>query len=94
MKTGARLLILESGMPENKVARFINRLYLNLILIPLGGLLSGDWNAYRYLAKSSANFYTKTELGKMLEPYQLSLHHEKKYLFGSVNLFIVTKKGC
>jgi demethylmenaquinone methyltransferase/2-methoxy-6-polyprenyl-1,4-benzoquinol methylase len=93
MKPGARLLILESGQPESKLIGIFYRLYLKLFLVPLGGLLSGDWNAYRYLAGSSAGFYSFQALREMLEDNQLSLYIEKKYLFGAVNLLIATKKG-
>jgi demethylmenaquinone methyltransferase/2-methoxy-6-polyprenyl-1,4-benzoquinol methylase len=93
MKPGARLIILESARPESKFIDFFYRLYLKSFLVPLGGLLSGDWNAYRYLAKSSADFYSFPVLCKMLEDHQLSLNLKNKYLFGSVNLLIATKKG-
>ena len=93
MKIGARLIILESARPENKFIGFFYRLYLKSFLLPLGGLLSGDWNAYRYLAESSADFYSFPVLCKMLEDHQLNLHVEKKYLLGSVNLLIAIKKG-
>jgi demethylmenaquinone methyltransferase/2-methoxy-6-polyprenyl-1,4-benzoquinol methylase len=93
MKPGARLLILESSRPDNRIIGFFYRLYLKIFLVPLGGLLSGHWHAYRYLAGSSADFYSFPALCKMLEDYQLSLQIKKKYLFGSVNLLIATKKG-
>jgi demethylmenaquinone methyltransferase / 2-methoxy-6-polyprenyl-1,4-benzoquinol methylase len=93
LKPGARLLILESAVPENVLISFLYRVYLKLILVPLGGILSGDWNAYRYLAGSSAGFYDVSTLKSMMEPYNLVLQSEKKYLFGSVNLLIATKKG-
>jgi demethylmenaquinone methyltransferase / 2-methoxy-6-polyprenyl-1,4-benzoquinol methylase len=93
MKPGSRLLILESARPHNLMVSFFYRLYLKLVLVPLGGLLSGDWSAYRYLAGSSAGFYSLDELAGMLIPYRLSLRVERQYLFGAVNLLIVTKKG-
>jgi demethylmenaquinone methyltransferase / 2-methoxy-6-polyprenyl-1,4-benzoquinol methylase len=93
LKPGARLLILESAVPENAFIRYFYRVYLNVILVPLGGILSGDWKAYRYLAGSSSGFYDFSTLKSMMEPYKLILQSEKKYLFGSVNLLIATKKG-
>jgi demethylmenaquinone methyltransferase/2-methoxy-6-polyprenyl-1,4-benzoquinol methylase len=93
MKPGARLLILESAVPENAFVSFFYRVYLKLILVPVGGILSGDWKAYRYLAGSSSGFYDFSTLKSMMEPYQLTLQSEKKYLFGSVNLLVATKKG-
>lgn len=91
MGTGAQLLILESARPENRFVSFFYRLYLRLFLVPLGGLLSGDWDAYRYLAKSSAGFYSFAEMRKMLDAHQLTLHTRRKYILGSVNLLIAKK---
>jgi demethylmenaquinone methyltransferase/2-methoxy-6-polyprenyl-1,4-benzoquinol methylase len=93
LKPGARLLILESAVPQSAFISFFYRIYLRLILVPLGGMLSGDWKAYRYLAGSSSGFYDLPALKRMMEPYKLILQSEKKYLFGSVNLLIATKKG-
>jgi demethylmenaquinone methyltransferase/2-methoxy-6-polyprenyl-1,4-benzoquinol methylase len=90
---GARLLILESAVPENAFVSFFYRVYLRLILVPLGGIISGNWKAYRYLAGSSSGFYDFPTLKSMMEPYKLILQSERKYLFGSVNLLIATKKG-
>jgi demethylmenaquinone methyltransferase / 2-methoxy-6-polyprenyl-1,4-benzoquinol methylase len=91
MKPGARLLILESAVPENRLIAFFYRAYLKLFLVPLGGLLSGDWNAYRYLSGSSAGFYSFKMLRDMLLNYGLTLKSERKYLFGSVNLLVATR---
>lgn len=91
MNPGAKLLILESARPKNRFVLFFYRLYLELILVPLGGLLSGDWNAYRYLAKSSVGFYSFSDLDEMLGDHQLSLQTGKEYALGSVNLLIATK---
>jgi len=93
MKSGSRLLILESARPDNMLIGFLYRLYLKLFLVPFGGLLSGNWNAYRYLADSSAGFYTYSEVYKMLNEHQLHLYGKKKFLFGTVNLLIASKKG-
>jgi demethylmenaquinone methyltransferase/2-methoxy-6-polyprenyl-1,4-benzoquinol methylase len=93
LKPGAKLLILESAVPENAFVSFFYRIYLKLILVPLGGMLSGDWKAYRYLAGSSSGFYDFPTLKSMMEPFNLILQSEKKYLFGSVNLLMAIKKG-
>jgi demethylmenaquinone methyltransferase/2-methoxy-6-polyprenyl-1,4-benzoquinol methylase len=92
MKPGARMLILESAVPENAFVSFFYRLYLKMILVPLGGILSGDWKAYRYLAGSSSGFYDFSTLKGMMKPYKLTLYAEKKYMFGSVNLLVAIKK--
>jgi demethylmenaquinone methyltransferase / 2-methoxy-6-polyprenyl-1,4-benzoquinol methylase len=93
LRPGARLLILESAVPESAFVSFFYRIYLKAILVPLGGILSGDWKAYRYLAGSSSGFYDFSTLKSMMEPHKLILQSEKKYMFGSVNLLIATKKA-
>lgn len=93
IKPGGRLMILESAIPRNPWIRIFYRLYLRLILVPLGGLLSGNWNAYRYLARSSSGFYDFATLQAMLRRFKLDLEVENLYLLGSVNLLIATREG-
>ena len=92
MKPGARLFIIESAVPDNRVVRSLYRMYLRMVLVPLGGLISGNWKAYRYLAGSSAGFYGIAELSQMLATCHLTLRQGKKYLFGSVNLLVATRQ--
>lgn len=93
MKPGALLLILESARPESPLVALLYRFYLNFFLVPLGGILSGDWKAYRYLARSSAGFYSFGDLRSMLKAHHLELKIERKFLCGTVNLFMATKLG-
>ncbi|HLO58501.1 MAG TPA: ubiquinone/menaquinone biosynthesis methyltransferase [Bacteroidales bacterium] len=93
LKIGGKLLILESSQPSNGFIRFFYSVYLKSVLVPLGGILSGNWNAYRYLAGSSAGFYTFNELRSMLEPFGLDLHMKHRFLFGSANLLEVIKSA-
>jgi ubiquinone/menaquinone biosynthesis C-methylase UbiE len=67
------------------------RLYLRLFMVPLGGLLSGNWRAYRYLALSSSKFYGFSVLAGMLQKQHLKLDLKRKFLFGSANLLVATK---
>lgn len=91
LKPGGKLLILESAVPSNALIEKGYRLYLRFVLVPLGGLLSGDWNAYRYLAGSSSGFYSFDVLSEMLARHQLRLELTRKYLFGSANLLTATR---
>jgi demethylmenaquinone methyltransferase/2-methoxy-6-polyprenyl-1,4-benzoquinol methylase len=91
MKPGASMFILESARPANGFIRFFYKLYLKTVLVPLGGLLSGDWNAYRYLAGSSAGFYTFNDLQHLLNRFGLGLEMKQKFLFGAANLLIAKR---
>jgi demethylmenaquinone methyltransferase / 2-methoxy-6-polyprenyl-1,4-benzoquinol methylase len=92
MKPGARLLILESSRPGNRIVCFFYRLYLKLFMLPVATAFSGDKNAYQYLLKSSVDFYSFAQLQDMLENYKFCLAKERSYLFGAVNLLIATRK--
>jgi demethylmenaquinone methyltransferase/2-methoxy-6-polyprenyl-1,4-benzoquinol methylase len=91
LKPGGYFHILESAVPENQVIRFFYMLYLLVFLIPIGGILSGSWKAYRYLARSSMEFYSYREIEDLLMPFGLVPEARKKFLFGSVNLLMVKK---
>ncbi|NCC77330.1 ubiquinone/menaquinone biosynthesis methyltransferase [Desulfobulbus propionicus] len=63
--TGA-LLILEFSRPTNPIIKPIYTFYLNHILPAVAGLISGDREAYQYLASSIAAFYEPEELMAMM----------------------------
>jgi demethylmenaquinone methyltransferase / 2-methoxy-6-polyprenyl-1,4-benzoquinol methylase len=56
IKQGGTLLVLEFGQPKNTVWREIFSLYSRVIMPSLGGLITGNRNAYSYLPKTSAAF--------------------------------------
>jgi demethylmenaquinone methyltransferase / 2-methoxy-6-polyprenyl-1,4-benzoquinol methylase len=91
LKKKGSLIILESSIPENKFVRIFYTKYLNLILIPLGGLISGNWEAYRYLAHSSTNFFNFDYLKKILEQEGFTFLNHRKFLFGASNIVVFIK---
>jgi demethylmenaquinone methyltransferase/2-methoxy-6-polyprenyl-1,4-benzoquinol methylase len=50
-RPGGRLLVLDFSIPAG-LLRWIYRPYLHLILPRLAGWITGEWEAYRYLARS------------------------------------------
>jgi demethylmenaquinone methyltransferase/2-methoxy-6-polyprenyl-1,4-benzoquinol methylase len=56
VRPGGAVLILESGMPPNAAFRALYRLYQSSALWVIGGLLSGNIGAYRYLADTTRRF--------------------------------------
>lgn len=61
LKPGGRLVILELSVPSNPVIRWFYNLYFTRILPLIGGRISGDKAAYRYLPASVLNFPGKKE---------------------------------
>lgn len=91
LRPGGILVILESSRPANFLWRIFNSLYLQLILPYLGGIISGNLKAYRYLARSSKNYYSITEMGTILEEAGFKFRKGKPLFLGSVMLVIAEK---
>jgi len=87
-----RLVILESSKPDNRIWRFFNNMYLQLILPWLGGFISGNFKAYRYLARSSKNYYSKKEMSAILEKAGFLTVRSKSLFLGSVMLIVAEKQ--
>ena len=91
LKPGGRFVILESSRPENFLWRLFNNIYLQLVLPYLGGIISGNLKAYRYLAKSSRNYYTISQMGSILEKAGFSVLGGESFFLGSVMMLVAGK---
>ncbi|MBT5856637.1 bifunctional demethylmenaquinone methyltransferase/2-methoxy-6-polyprenyl-1,4-benzoquinol methylase UbiE [bacterium] len=56
LKPGGHVIILESSLPNNRIIRWFDLLYLRVIMPFLGGIISGNSAAYRYLNVSIEGF--------------------------------------
>jgi demethylmenaquinone methyltransferase/2-methoxy-6-polyprenyl-1,4-benzoquinol methylase len=92
LKDGGHLVVLESSRPTNGVWRFFNAIYLRLILPYLGGAISGNLAAYRYLAESSRNYYSISEMEKILEQAGFGVTSASSLFLGSVMLVVAVRK--
>lgn len=92
LKPGGKFVILESSKPENRIWRFFNNMYLQLILPYLGGLISGNLKAYKYLSQSSKNYYTPTEMSAILETGGFKVSRSHSLFLGSVMLMLAEKQ--
>ncbi len=93
LKPGGRLLILEFSRPKTPVFGPIYSFYLHRILPVIGGWISGDQEAYRYLATSIQGFYEPPVLAAMMEATGFG---EVRYLpmtFGIVTLYCGRRPG-
>ena len=92
LRPGGRFVILESSKPGNRMWRFVNGIYLQFILPYLGGIISGNLKAYKYLAKSSRNYYTREEMKNILNAGGFSVIRSKSLFLGSVMLMVAEKQ--
>lgn len=67
LKTGGRLVVLEFSMPRDSLLARLFRLYFHRILPAIGGIVSGDGAAYRYLPESVDGFPAPAEFLKLME---------------------------
>jgi demethylmenaquinone methyltransferase/2-methoxy-6-polyprenyl-1,4-benzoquinol methylase len=67
VRKGGRVLVLELTFPHNLgLKRFFNW-YLNRVIPAIGGLISGDCKAYRYLPESIQDFLHPDELKRLFQ---------------------------
>jgi len=67
LKLGGKATILEFRMPANKLFKGLYKFYFKRILPVVGGLISGDREAYSYLPDSVEEFDEKIVLPELLE---------------------------
>ncbi|MBN2699802.1 MAG: ubiquinone/menaquinone biosynthesis methyltransferase [Bacteroidales bacterium] len=92
LRSGGRFVILESSKPSNRIWRLFNNIYLRFILPYLGGVISGNFQAYRYLSISSAHYYTRAEMQDILESSGFRVLKSHPLFLGSVMLMVAVKQ--
>jgi len=91
LKPGGKLLILEFSRPRNVLFKPVYNFYLNRVLPKVAGLVSGDKEAYEYLASSIAEFYEPEELLAMIKKAGFSRQYSRPLTMGIVTLYIGIK---
>jgi len=92
LRPTGKLLILEFSRPTNPVVRPVYNLYLNRILPAIAGRISGDKEAYEYLASSIAAFYEPEELLAMMREAGFAEVTRIPLTFGIVSIYVGVKK--
>lgn len=91
LKPGGKLLILEFSRPRNPVVKPVYSFYLNRVLPRIAGLVSGDKEAYEYLASSIAAFYEPHELLDMMKKAGFARPYHRPLTFGVVTVYVGVK---
>lgn len=91
LKSGGRLIILELSVPSNPVIRWFYNLYFTRILPIIGGRISGDKAAYRYLPASVLNFPGKKEWMATMSGCGYTGVRHKAFTLGICRMYVGVK---
>lgn len=91
LNTEGRFVILETSQPESSFIRKLYHLYLRCFVFLSGLLISGNWQAYRYLVDSATNYYAPEELQKNLVEVGFRQVSFRRCLLGAVSILIAIK---
>jgi demethylmenaquinone methyltransferase/2-methoxy-6-polyprenyl-1,4-benzoquinol methylase len=88
---GGRLVIIESSQPKWGWLRFFFRIWTKYFVYPLGGIISGNRPAYKYLAYSVVNYYKPEEICALLKEHGFSSVSFKQLTGGVAALHVAVK---
>jgi demethylmenaquinone methyltransferase / 2-methoxy-6-polyprenyl-1,4-benzoquinol methylase len=91
LEPGGRLVIVESSQPRSRIFRALAHLYIRSAVSVMGGIVSGQRGAYRYLAHSAIHFYNPEELSVLLTEAGFSRVEYRALLFGVAAIHVVYK---
>ncbi len=92
LKPGGLLVILEFSKPTLPVFKSLYRLYLHYFMPFLGGILTGDKEAYYYLANSIEAFPSQKKVCEMLKNAGFKDVRVKTLTLGVVSLYKGSKR--
>jgi len=90
-KPGGRVVCLEITPPTNTLLGPLFRFYFFTLVPLLGGIISGDAQAYRYLPQSTVNFPSPLELKMHMEHAHLRNVFFVERMLGTVAIHVGTK---
>lgn len=91
LKPGGKAVILELGVPEKPFIRTVYNIYFKHILPVIGGIISGNREAYRYLPASVYAFPTPRTFCVKMERAGFRNVRHRSLTFGLCSLFIGEK---
>lgn len=91
LKPGGKAVILELGMPENRFLRRCYNLYFQHLLPWIGGRLSGNKEAYKYLPASVHAFPAPSAFCLMMGDAGFRAVRTKSFSFGLCRLYVGEK---
>jgi demethylmenaquinone methyltransferase / 2-methoxy-6-polyprenyl-1,4-benzoquinol methylase len=91
IKSSGRFVIVESSQPKSRFVKLGFFAYLRAFVRPVGGTISGERSAYRYLAYSMKHFYTNEEVKNLLLEAGFSSVETTPLLLGVSAIHVATR---
>ncbi len=91
VKSGGKVVSLDTSPPPDTVMKPLIMLYLKVIIPVLGGLITGKWDAYRYLPESTRSFKTPREISTVMEAVGFEDVRYTRYMFGTMAIIEGTR---
>ncbi len=91
LRPGGRLVILELSLPTNPLIRWCYNFYFTQVLPRIGGWVSGDKAAYRYLPASVASFPGRDEWMSIMRSCGYRQVRHKAFTLGICRMYIGEK---
>lgn len=91
LKPGGKLVILELSVPTNPVIRWCYKLYFLKILPAIGGWVSGNRGAYKYLPASVLHFPAPDKFIPMLKEAGFGDVRHKAFTLGICRMYVGIK---
>lgn len=93
LKTGGRVIILETSLPKSKILKSLHLFHIRKVLPFIGKLISKREDAYRYLNKTAETFPHGKEFCQVLQ--QAGFKHVANHpmTFGAVSIYVGEKEA-
>jgi len=91
IRPGGRFVVVETSQPQSRILCSLYHLYMKWISAPIGGLLSGHWGAYRYLAHSACNYWNTAEASEFLKNSGFTKVTANPLLAGIAAIYVAVK---
>jgi demethylmenaquinone methyltransferase/2-methoxy-6-polyprenyl-1,4-benzoquinol methylase len=91
-KNGGKVVILEFTLPSKGLMNKLYPIYFKRILPWIGGIISGDREAYSYLPQSIIQFQNAEDYEGLLERYGLEVLSVRKLTWGIASIIVGMKK--
>jgi demethylmenaquinone methyltransferase / 2-methoxy-6-polyprenyl-1,4-benzoquinol methylase len=84
LRRGGRVVILDTTRPKKNLLSPFIWLHMHFVIPTLGGLLTGEKDAYRYLPETTEGFVTAEEMTARMAAAGFKRINFQRYMFGTI----------